>query len=361
MNVVLDARELPGSQVVQIVEGDLTLESTDAIVNAANEHLMHGAGVAGAILRAGGPEIQKESDAWVKEHGPVSQAHPAWTSGGKLPAKYVIHAVGPVWGEGDEDAKLRAAIEGSLSLADRLKAVSISFPAISTGIFGFPKKRAAQVMLSAISTYFSQHTSAVKTVRVVLFDGPTIEAFRGSLERVEPQRGMISSSQNSKVKLARALAGRSKERRESHAFIAEGVRLVEEALAADWAIRFVLHTDGLSARGIQLLERTKDRGIETDEVEPRLLTSISDTETTQGLLAVLEYASVPMPRAVDWVLVLDAIREPGNVGTLLRSAEFGRRPSGAAGTWHGGRVRAEGRARRHGRPFPAADPVHGMA
>ncbi len=132
---------------------------------------------------------------------------------------------------------------------------------------------------------------------------------------------MISSSQNSKVKLARALAGRSKERRESHAFIAEGVRLVEEALAAGWAFQFVLYTDGLSVRGTQLLERIKNGGIDTDEVEPRLLTSISDTETTQGVLAVLQYAPVPMPQVVDWVLVLDAIREPGNVGTLLRSAD----------------------------------------
>ncbi len=185
MNVVLDTRELPGSQIVQIVQGDLTAENTDAVVNAANENLIHGAGVAGAIVRAGGPEIQQESDAWVREHGRASHAHPAWTSGGKLPAKYVIHAVGPVWGEGDEDAKLSAAIKGSLSLADRLKAVSVSFPAISTGIFGFPKERAARVILSAINMYFAQHTSAVKTVRVVLFDGPTIEAFRAAWNDVE--------------------------------------------------------------------------------------------------------------------------------------------------------------------------------
>ena len=98
-------------QILQIVRGDITEETTDAIVNAANEHLQHGAGVAGAILRRGGASIQQESDAWVSRHGRVSHSQPAWTSGGKLAAKYVIHAVGPVWGDGDEDNKLSAAIK----------------------------------------------------------------------------------------------------------------------------------------------------------------------------------------------------------------------------------------------------------
>ncbi len=133
--------------------------------------------MAWAIVRSGGEIIQRESDEWIRVHGIISHAYPAWTSGGRLPAKYVIHAVGPVWGDpkrtqgvGDEDNKLAAAISGSLEVADELKCSSISFPAISTGIFGFPKERAAQVMFSAIENYFSKHQSEIKLVRLVLFD-----------------------------------------------------------------------------------------------------------------------------------------------------------------------------------------------
>jgi O-acetyl-ADP-ribose deacetylase len=178
MNTILTERVLSTGQTVQIVQGDLTAESVDAIVNAANEHLAHGGGVAWAIVRKGGDVIQQESDEWIREHGTVSHAHPAWTSGGLLPAKYVIHAVGPVWGDGDEDAKLSAAVRGSLHVADELKLESISLPAISTGIFGFPKGRAADVTFKAIEHYFSEHAaSGLKLVRVVLFDASTIDAF----------------------------------------------------------------------------------------------------------------------------------------------------------------------------------------
>ena len=178
MNKVLMERVLSTGQTIQIAQGDLTTETTDAIVNAANEYLSHGGGVAWAIVRRGGEIIQQESDDWIREHGIVSHARPARTSGGRLPAKYVIHAVGPVWGDGDEDAKLAAAVNGSLEVADELKCSSISFPAISTGIFGFPKDRAAKVMFSAIENYFSHHESWIKLVRLVLFDEPTINAFR---------------------------------------------------------------------------------------------------------------------------------------------------------------------------------------
>ena len=186
MNKVLVERVLSTGQTIQIAQGDLTTETTDAIVNAANEHLSHGGGVAWAIVKHGGEIIQEESDEWIRKHGIVSHARPAWTSGGSLPAKYVIHAVGPVWSErsgdpapagGDEDNKLAAAVNGSLEVADELKCSSISFPAISTGIFGFPKDRAAKVMLSSIENYFSHHESEIKLVRLVLFDDVTIQAF----------------------------------------------------------------------------------------------------------------------------------------------------------------------------------------
>lgn len=131
---------------------------------------------------------------------------------------------------------------------------------------------------------------------------------------------MISSPQNTKIKLVRALAGRSKERREANAFLAEGVRLVEEALAAGWPFRFALYSDELSERGRELLEKLQAHKIEAEQVESRLLQSLSETETSQGLLAVLDDFEVPLPNSPDFLLIADSIRDPGNLGTLLRSA-----------------------------------------
>lgn len=187
MNRLLRQHALPAGGVLQLVQGDLTQEKVDAIVNAANAYLQHGGGVAGAIVRRGGPQIQVESDAWVRQHGPVSHDQPAYTGAGHLPCRYVIHAVGPVWGEGDEDAKLAAAVQGSLRLAERLQLTSIAFPAISTGIFGFPKERAASVILDAIQDYFTQHpASGLRQVRLTLYDAPTVEAF----EKVWDEKGL---------------------------------------------------------------------------------------------------------------------------------------------------------------------------
>jgi O-acetyl-ADP-ribose deacetylase (regulator of RNase III) len=183
MNIVLKEQQLPSGQVLQIVQGDLTDEAVDAIVNAANAQLKHGGGVAGAITWRGGPQIQAESDAWVSQHGPVSHDHPAYTQAGALPCRYVIHAVGPVWGEGNEAQKLAAAVTGSLNLADQLGLLSIAFPAISTGIFGFPKEQAARVILAAIQAHFSQNPgSGLKQVRLTLYDQPTVQAFLDAWE-----------------------------------------------------------------------------------------------------------------------------------------------------------------------------------
>lgn len=178
MNTVL-AEHVPGTgRVFQLIQGDITTENVDAIVNAANAQLQHGGGVAWAISNKGGPEIQKESDAWIREHGPVPHAQPAWTSGGVLPAKYVIHAVGPVWGDGDEDNKLGAAIAGILRVAEELGCSSVALPAISTGIYGFPKDRAAGIIYSSLESYFEENASAgVRTVRLVLFDQSSVDVF----------------------------------------------------------------------------------------------------------------------------------------------------------------------------------------
>jgi O-acetyl-ADP-ribose deacetylase (regulator of RNase III) len=173
MNFSLDAR-----RKLLIVKGDITQEKVDVIVNAANAQLNHGGGVARAIVAQGGAIIQAESDAWVREHGPVEHGSPAYTSSGKLPSRYVIHAVGPVWGEGNEDEKLRIAILGSLLLADRLKLDSIAFPAISTGIFGFPKSRAAEIFFDTIIEYFEQYeNSGLEIIRLTLFDQETVDIF----------------------------------------------------------------------------------------------------------------------------------------------------------------------------------------
>jgi len=177
MNNVLKERKLPTGQTIQIVQGDITTEEVDAIVNAANELLQHGGGVAWSISKKGGRIIQQESDAWIREHGPVSHSAPAWTSGGDLPAKYVIHAVGPVWGDGDEDRKLSDAVMGSLRVADELKCESIALPAISTDIFGFPKDRAAGLIFTGIETYFESNASSLEAVKIFLYDQLTVDTF----------------------------------------------------------------------------------------------------------------------------------------------------------------------------------------
>jgi O-acetyl-ADP-ribose deacetylase (regulator of RNase III) len=178
VNTVRAEYKLPTGQTLQIVQGDITREPADAIVNAANARLRHGGGVARAIVEAGGRVIQEESDEWVRAHGPVPHARPAWTSAGRLPVKYVIHAVGPVWGEGQEDAKLSEAVHGILQVSDELNLETVSVPAISTGIFGFPKERAAGIVFEALRAYFKNHSaSGIGTIRLVLFDPPTLEAF----------------------------------------------------------------------------------------------------------------------------------------------------------------------------------------
>jgi O-acetyl-ADP-ribose deacetylase (regulator of RNase III) len=177
MNTALVEHILSTGQAIQVVQGDITTEEVDAIVNAANEHLQHGGGVAWAISKKGGAAIQQESDAWVRQHGHVPHSAPAWTSGGLLPAKYVIHAVGPAWGDGDEDRKLALAVTGALRVADELKCSSIAMPAISTGIYGFPKERAAKILFSGIEKYFAEHSSGLRIVKLVLFDQATVDVF----------------------------------------------------------------------------------------------------------------------------------------------------------------------------------------
>ncbi len=145
---------------LELVEGDITEQATDAIVNPANAGLILGGGVAGAIRRKGGPKIQTECN----QIGGTPVGTAIITTGGHLKARHVIHAVGPQMGEGDEDRKLRNATLNSLKLADQHKLKSITFPAISTGIFGYPLDRCAEVMLTATIGYLRGKTGLEKVV-----------------------------------------------------------------------------------------------------------------------------------------------------------------------------------------------------
>lgn len=179
--------EYPSGQHLELCHGDLTEETVDAIVNAANVHLQHAAGVAGAIARKGGPAIQTESNAWVMQHGAVPHHQPAFTSAGDLPCRFIIHAVGPVWGSGDEDRKLADAIHGCLARAEELELTSIAFPPISAGIFGFPVPRAAGVFLDTFQKYFGAHPeSPLKLVRLTIIDEATLTPFRKAFEACTP-------------------------------------------------------------------------------------------------------------------------------------------------------------------------------
>lgn len=131
---------------------------------------------------------------------------------------------------------------------------------------------------------------------------------------------MISSPHNPKLKLIRALQGRAKERRETGAFLAEGVRLVEEAVNSNWSMRFVLFDETLNGRGRSQVESLRSRGVDVEEVSTSLMKSLSETESPQGILAVLELTQLPITNSPTFILIPDQIRDPGNLGTLLRTA-----------------------------------------
>ena len=137
---------------IQIVHNDITYEEVDAITNAANSHLMHGAGVAGAIRRAGGPNVQKESTIWIEKNGivPIGCCTVTKSGQGQLLCRYIIHTVGPVWGEHskkDNIKLLESCVVNTLEMAKYLGIKSVSLPAISSGIFGFPKDKCAKIMI----------------------------------------------------------------------------------------------------------------------------------------------------------------------------------------------------------------------
>jgi len=171
------------STVLELIQGDITEQTTDGIVNAANAALQMGGGVAGAIRRRGGPKIQEECN----RIGGTHVGGAVITTGGNLAAKYVIHAVGPIHGDDHEDAKLKDATLNSLILADKHNLRSIAFPAISTGIFGFPKDRCATIMLSTTIAYLEGPTKLEKVV-YYLYDQKTFEIFKRTLQSLTQSR-----------------------------------------------------------------------------------------------------------------------------------------------------------------------------
>ena len=172
-------RKTVHQSTIELIEGDITEMNTDAIVNAANTALQLGAGVAGAIRRKGGPRIQEECD----KIGQTSVGSAVITTGGNLKARYVIHAVGPRWGEGNEELKLRDATKNSLTIADKNLLKTIAFPAISAGIFGFPLDRCAHIMITTTIEYV-QGDTGIEGVVFCLYGNESYETFKKTLSRL---------------------------------------------------------------------------------------------------------------------------------------------------------------------------------
>jgi len=171
---------------LSITQGDITRQATDAIVNAANSSLMGGGGVDGAIHRAGGPAILEECKKIVARQGRLPTGRAVITTAGNLPAKHVIHTVGPVWHGGDkgEAELLESAYRESLKLAAENNLASVSFPSISTGAYGYPVEPAAKVALTAVIAFLREKATSIKEVVFVLFDAGTYKTYMTALQKV---------------------------------------------------------------------------------------------------------------------------------------------------------------------------------
>eukprot|EP00667_Euglena_gracilis_P008598 EG_transcript_8713 len=182
--VVKATKRLRGGQEVCIVKGNLTEEKADAVVNAANGRLEHAAGLARALVEAGGPSIQDECSAYIDKYKEVKPGNVVWSNPGTLPCKLLLHAVGPVWDGGDsgEVQVLADCVRNCLAVATKKGFASISLPAIGSGIFGFPKRLCAQVMLRTIYDYFWATKSCLKKVCLTNHDDETVDIFLAVLK-----------------------------------------------------------------------------------------------------------------------------------------------------------------------------------
>jgi O-acetyl-ADP-ribose deacetylase (regulator of RNase III) len=170
---------------VSIIQGDITRQATDAIVNAANSSLMGGGGVDGAIHNAGGPAILEECRKIVARQGRLPAGQAVITTAGKMKARYVIHTVGPIWhgGSQKEAETLASAYRESLKLADANNLSSISFPSISTGAYGYPVDKAARTALKTVAAFLAE-ASSIREVVFVLFDARTFDAYAIALRDI---------------------------------------------------------------------------------------------------------------------------------------------------------------------------------
>lgn len=181
------AKEVTLNQArLSIIQGDITKQDTNAIVNAANPGLMGGGGVDGAIHRGGGPAILEECKQIVAKQGRLPIGKAVITTGGNLRSRHVIHTVGPVWqgGSRNEAALLESAYRESLKLAAEHNLTSISFPSISTGAYGYPVAEASKVAIKAVVSFLREQVTSLKEVVFVLFDSRTYEAYSFALEEV---------------------------------------------------------------------------------------------------------------------------------------------------------------------------------
>lgn len=169
---------------VSMIQGDITKQATDAIVNAANSSLMGGGGVDGAIHRAGGPAILEECEQVVARQGRLPAGQAVITTGGNLKARYVIHTVGPVWhgGSGKEAELLRSAYYECLKLATENELASISFPSISTGAYGYPIDEAARIAVNTVTSFLKEQATSLREVMFVLFDSRAYQSYCSALE-----------------------------------------------------------------------------------------------------------------------------------------------------------------------------------
>ena len=165
--------------MISVKQGDITTMTTDAIVNAANSSLLGGGGVDGAIHRKGGPQILEECKVIRNKQGGCATGEAVITSGGLLPAKFVIHTVGPVWHGGNSNEKqlLANAYKNSLKIAEAKNLSSVAFPNISTGVYGFPKQEAAEIAISSVKE-FMKNASSVKEVIFVCYDEENYEIYQ---------------------------------------------------------------------------------------------------------------------------------------------------------------------------------------
>ena len=169
-----------------VLQGDITRQVTDAIVNAANSSLMGGGGVDGAIHRAGGPAILEACQQIVSRQGRLATGQAVITGGGNLKARFVIHTVGPVWHGGDrgEQGLLASAYRESLKVAIDSGITSISFPSISTGAYGYPAAEASAIALQTIAIFLREHSNTIKEVVLVLFDSATFRTYSSALREL---------------------------------------------------------------------------------------------------------------------------------------------------------------------------------